>query len=106
MSRISQFLSKLPSIISSLLALAAYVFLSQLTGSKEMLDFLHALGGNHPIELIPLSLFLPQSFRKTEGDGGYKYERNCRDTYIPRHASEEEVLTPDVNVRQSAEEQA
>jgi len=85
----SKFLSKLPSIISSLLALFAYVFLSKLTGSSEALDFLHALGSNHPIELIPLSLCVPHAFSKAKGDGGYQYERNRRDTYIPRHTSEE-----------------
>lgn len=90
MTRMAKPLSELPRIISALLALGAYVFLNQSSISQEALDFFRALGSNHPIELIPLGLFIPQAFTKTEGDGGYKYERHDRDTYVPRHASEKE----------------
>lgn len=90
MTRIAQLFSKLPSIISSLLALYAYVLLSQPGVQREALDFLNALLGSQPIELIPLGLFMPESFYKAETDSGYKYERNSRDTYVPRHKTEEE----------------
>lgn len=90
MTRISQSLSKLPGVISALLALCAYLFLNLSSASREASDFFYALGSHFPIELIPLGLFVPQPFSKAEGDGGYQCERDRADADIPRHCGQEE----------------